>query len=213
MVSKRLSTTTTTAIAIADIVPHDRCRLLQQCLDVVGNVGHHGSYQQRHHGPAVHSAADVRQSATDLQLVVPVQYALVQRGELPSGLERNVAVRRSIPGGTANQGRASFPTRRSSDLATHHHPFKGTLSTRSCEVGLIDGCCADGYGANGNYLYQNLSGDSQAQIPYMSVPLCVQVSGGGGSATAATTATATATAPRKPAVGEGSARIIRRKKH
>jgi len=117
---------------------------------------------------------------------------------------------KGVPGATF--GGASFEPGFTGD-ATHHHPFKGTLSTRSCEVGLIDGCCADGYGANGNYLYQNLSGDSQAQIPYMSVPLCVQVSGGGGGATAAATATATATAPRKPAVGEGSARIIRRKKH
>jgi hypothetical protein len=90
-------------------------------------------------------------------------------GRFPVALPTN-----GVPGATF--GGASFEPGYTGDVI-HRHPFKGVFNTNSCEVGLADGCCADGYGANSNYIYQGVSGDGQAQIPYVSVPLCMQVAG------------------------------------
>ena len=76
-----------------------------------------------------------------------------------------------VPGATVG-GKSISPG--GTNDPTHTHDFSGTVTTRSCEVGLASGCCADGYAAQGTYDYETTTDDNAVAFPYVSVPLCVQ---------------------------------------
>jgi len=57
----------------------------------------------------------------------------------------------------------------------HHHSFEGSVGTNSCGVGLASGCCGGGYAGNGVYDYKDTSASAEIDLPYLSVPMCMQL--------------------------------------
>ena len=61
------------------------------------------------------------------------------------------------------------------ESVSHDHPIAASFSTNDCEVGLASGCCGSGYVGDGTYSFSTTSADNDINIPYLSMPLCVQV--------------------------------------
>jgi len=64
-----------------------------------------------------------------------------------------------------------------SDSPLHDHEFSGSFSTNSCGVGLASGCCGDGYAKNEQYYFNGQTSTDPVDLPYVSVPLCIQFGG------------------------------------
>lgn len=124
-----------------------------------------------------------------VQLNVCIKTGTVSGGTIPTGL-MSYFFRRRCPGGWQQvlpaQGRmlvglpaggapeASFggpPLAPGSDRS-HRHPFSGSVSTRKQDIAGAPGCCAGGYGGNGSYQYNGVSGDSSSNWPYIQLLLC-----------------------------------------
>jgi len=80
-----------------------------------------------------------------------------------------------LPGGGvagAAFGGESLPAHYSGPAGTHSHNFNGDFTPDDCEIGLISGCCADGYAREQEYSFQGVTNSSTVDIPYLTVPLC-----------------------------------------
>lgn len=58
----------------------------------------------------------------------------------------------------------------------HTHQIAGDVTIPDCEIGLISGCCADGYAKDQTYDYQCAASAAPVDLPYLVAPLCMQVS-------------------------------------
>jgi len=56
----------------------------------------------------------------------------------------------------------------------HTHPFAGAVQTNDCGVGLASGCCADGYAANKQYIYESVTDHAAVELPYLKAPMCAK---------------------------------------
>jgi len=71
-------------------------------------------------------------------------------------------------------GSASLrPAQTSSPL--HKHTYSGSVETSSCGVGLASGCCGSGYVGNGKYSFRDTTDTSTLDLPFLSVPMCMQL--------------------------------------
>ena len=54
----------------------------------------------------------------------------------------------------------------------HTHEYSGSLNTDSAGIALTTGCCAKGYGKDGNYSYSGTTGRAKASLPYIQLLQC-----------------------------------------
>lgn len=58
---------------------------------------------------------------------------------------------------------------------THDHTYDGYVVLYSTGVGLVSGCCGNGYAQADAYVYTGTTETSAVDFPYIMVPMCSQV--------------------------------------
>lgn len=69
-------------------------------------------------------------------------------------------------------GGDSMPAHYTGPAGVHTHNFQGEFTTSDCEIGLISGCCADGYARNQQYSFEGITNSGNVNLPYLSTPFC-----------------------------------------
>ena len=71
-------------------------------------------------------------------------------------------------------GGESLPLGYQGPVGGHDHAFDVEFDTKECEIGLLSGCCGDGYARNQHYSLHGLTDSTSIAMPFLSLPLCSQ---------------------------------------
>jgi len=69
-------------------------------------------------------------------------------------------------------GGDSMPAHYTGPAGVHSHDFQGNFDTDDCGIGLVSGCCADGYARDQSYSFKGVTDSGNVNVPYVSLPFC-----------------------------------------
>ena len=104
----------------------------------------------------------------------------VRGGQLGVVFRRQVVVGRfivdmpdgGVPGDT--WGGAALAPNATSETGSQH-TLTGTVTTVADDIGLADGCCANGYALAGTSPFSAVTGAEPVHFPYLMASLCSQI--------------------------------------
>jgi len=114
-----------------------------------------------------------------LEAALPAESVLFNVVGCPGNWSANLAIagrfvvalpKLGVPG--AAFGGDSLPAKYTGPAGSHTHTYQTSFSTTDCEVGLISGCCADGYAKDGSYSISGITETGFVNLPYLTIPAC-----------------------------------------